>query len=190
MTGADGLIHLPSGELRYRVGDAIERELINHLAGTRRRVWLRVTSADDREVVVNRGQAVVDQMGGLLRDLFGNRSPAMVEVPSELRLGRRWRTAYRNRIPSGELEDCVYEFRVSGIDTVEVPAGRFRCYRIDGTGEAVGMGHSTALQGVKWVDPSTMLALRQRDIFKDNSSGQVIFDVEFVVSAIQRAPRS
>jgi hypothetical protein len=129
------------------VGNAFQFELFDHLNDKRGRIWQRVTAADDRRVEINGSEVVFDQMGGVLKNRFGEKDPALLIVPAELFTGRRWRSASWNTPRRGSREKVFVEIRVAGLEHVETPAGRFHADRIEFEGEAIGPNHATRIQG-------------------------------------------
>ena len=148
----------------------------------------RVTAASDTRVEINGGAAVLDQMGGLLVNRFGSRHPAQLMVPAELATGKRWQSAYTNTRPDGVLENCLVDYRVVGVETIEVPAGRFDTYRIQWDGEAVGPHNRTRLLHTHWVDPATMWHVRRLDRMQDRTGVDILREA-VEITALQRAPR-
>ena len=155
-------VALPSGVDRYRVGDEWSYERVDLLDGGRRQQLLqRVTAIQDGRVSVNDGMHVLDQMGGILRNRFGSKQPALLVIPSDLQVGRRWRTAFINKHDRQPPARSYYDGRVDALETVEVPAGRFRCYRLELQGESESeRGFGRLLRVRVWVDPTTMLKVR------------------------------
>ena len=180
---------LPSGVRRYLVGDFYQYEQIDHLAGTSQRIWWRVTAADDRLVEINGGKVVLDQMGGWIKDKFGVKDPPKLLVPAELFVGKRWRTAWWETPPDGARERSFRDLKVVGIETVEVPAGRFATYRVEASGEAIGPWHTTRGHATYWIDPVTMQIVRAEDAWRDRN-GREFYRTTRTAVKITRAPRS
>ncbi len=180
---------LPSGVRRYVVGDFYRYEQIDHLAGTSQRIGWRVTAADDRLVEINGGQVVLDQMGGWIKDKFGVKDPPMVLIPAELFVGKRWRTAWWETPPEGARVRSFRDLKVAGIETVEVPAGRFATYRVEASGEAIGPWHITRGHATYWIDPATMQIVRAEDSWFDRSGREFYRTTRQLVTST-RAPRS
>jgi hypothetical protein len=156
-----GVPVLQSGVNRFEVGDALTYERHDRLSNDRKPFTLTVTSADKDRVELNRGQAVWDQMGGVLRNRFGEKSPAAMSAPADIAIGKRWRTAFINTLPHGQVSSNHWDNHVAALDDVEVPAGTFRAYRIDRQGWArFAGGTPTRMTGTTWVDPRTMVAVR------------------------------
>jgi hypothetical protein len=156
-----GVEMLPSGVNRYEVGDTLVYERHDLLGNDNRPFTLKVTSADRERVELNNGQVVWDQMGGILRNRFGDKSPAAFLVPADIALGKRWRSAFINTVPHGQVSSNHWDSHVVALEDVDVPAGTFRAYRIDRQGWArFSGGASIRMTGTTWVDPRTMVAVR------------------------------
>ncbi len=153
---------LPPGVDRYRVGDQWEMERIDHLAGGQREFQpFRVTAIEGQRVLINGGAVVVDQMGGVILNPNGAKDPPVMVVPADLQVGKRWRSAFTNQRANGPRTQNFYDYRVLALEEVEVPAGRFLAYRLEGIGQAVFPNQTMSLRNVIWVDPATMLPVRQ-----------------------------
>jgi hypothetical protein len=156
-----GVQVLPSGVNRYEVGDVLTYERHDLLTNERRPVTLTVTYADKDRVELNHGQAVRDQMGGVLRNRFGEKSPASMSAPADIAIGKRWRSAFINTLPNGKVSSNHWDNHVAALEDIEVPAGTFRAYRIDRQGWArFAGGSATRMTGTTWVDPRTMQVVR------------------------------
>lgn len=167
---------LPSGADRYRAGDEWSYERVDLLDGGRRqRLVHRVTAIRNGQVIVNDGMNVVDQMGGILHNRFGTKQPALLMVPSDLQLGRRWRTAFINTRAGTPPARSYYDGRVEALENVDVPAGRFRCYRLELMGESENeRGGGRLLQVRVWVDPTTMLKVRDEIIQRERRDQRLL----------------
>ncbi|MGD9922911.1 MAG: caspase domain-containing protein, partial [Pseudorhodoplanes sp.] len=151
-------VSLASGADRYRVGDRLvydRTEFIN----TKRRT-LEVVAIEGERVVFGADGEVRDQMGSILENRFGVKSPGIVFIPSDLSLGKRWRTAFTNTNPRYGASLNYWDSRVVALEDVTVPAGTFRAYRIERVGQARYPKQITDLLGTTWVDPATMLEVK------------------------------
>ena len=127
------------------------------------RLWL------EPGVIVNDGASVFDQMGSVLKNRFGTKDPGVLNVPVDLAVGRRWRSAFTNTTPEGHTSVNFYEFRVVGLEEVSVPAGTFKAYKVERRGQARPVqGALTFMSGTAWIDPTTMFAVRNDYMFTVN----------------------
>ncbi len=154
---------LPAGADRFRIGDRYVYEVTDVLRPGEppRQVPRRVTDIRDGQVYFNGGESIATQTGVIVLNRAGRKDPGVLLVPSELRVGKRWRSAFTNtRVPGAPAARNFYEHRVAALEEVQVPAGRFQAYRIESVGESIGPSHANRLNSTVWIDPSTMTALR------------------------------
>lgn len=167
---------LPPGTDRFRVGDSWSMRRTNFLDGGKT-ADLRavVTAIDGPRVLVNGGEIIFDQMGGMLLNRFGAKDPALLGSPADLQVGKRWRSAFTNTRPGGPAARSFYEHRCTALEDLEVPAGRFKAFRVEAQGESVVHDHVRLLETVHWVDPATMTVLRQ-DIKQTGKARNVVME--------------
>jgi hypothetical protein len=179
-----------AGADRYRVGDAWEMEWIDHLGGRRERRPYEVTRVDGLRVWVNGGRVVMDQMGNIIENELGRRDPGILMVPSELAVGRRWRSAYSSTpIGGGVISRIVIDHRVEALEDIEVPAGRFRAWRVVMKGSSVRPSDASQLLATMWVDPASMWPLRFVRRFTAQVRGWVELDATEQMISMRRLPR-
>ncbi len=181
---------LAPGADRYRVGDAREMEWIDHLRGTRRRVPYEVTRLEGSRVLANGGRVVMDQMGNIIENELGRRDPGILMVPTELAMGRRWRSAYSNTPLSGSVTSrVIVDHRVEGLEDIEVPVGRFRAWRVAMSGTSVRPSDASVLKATMWVDPESMWPLRYVRHFTAMGRGWVELDATEEMVSMRRVRR-
>ena len=73
----------------------------------------------------------------LLLNRFGAKDPALLVSPADLQVGKRWRSAFTNTRPGGPTARSFYEHRCTALEDIEVPAGRFKAFRVEAHGEAL-----------------------------------------------------
>jgi Caspase domain len=168
---ADGVKPLATGAARYAVGDVFVVDVIDGFTKATRRVERRVTYADDTRVEFDGGESVSTQMGGLVRNFTGTKDPPIMMQPADIAVGKRWRSAFTNTTPTGVVETNFYEFRVVALEDVKVPAGTFKAYRVERSGEARRPGGFSRMTGTMWIDPTTMLSVRNDTMFR--SGGKI-----------------
>lgn len=185
------LVALPPGVDRYRVGDGWEALVTDHVAGgPPQSQRARVVSIEGGRVLVNRGQLVFDQMGNTLLNRFGRKEPGVQGAPADLAVGKRWRTAFTNHpLNGGPSERNFYDCHVSAIEDVEVPAGKFRTYRVERKGEAVRWNGARRLVATDWIDPQTMWRVKWTLHHSDLNKGWVEQHQSGEVTAFYRVPR-
>jgi len=137
----------------YRVGDRFEYRVIDQYTKNSRPLTLEVTAVDpaaDR-VEFNGGEQVSDFMGNIVANSRGSMSTPRQFYPSELEVGRRWRTEFRQDRRSGMTYFFRYKVRVAARERVTVPAGSFDAYRIEAEGFNVGL--NAYIKRTIWVAP-------------------------------------
>ena len=163
----DGVVPLSPTARRGNLGDELVIDLIDGFTKERRRTTFNVTYADDSRYEFNNGVDIYDQSGSLLKNRFGTKSPGVLVAPADMAVGKQWRSAFTNLRPDGVLETVFMDYRVTGYDTITVPAGTFKAFLVVGRGAATFPGGFTTLESRSWVDPATLLGLRREIIFRD-----------------------
>jgi hypothetical protein len=79
---------------------------------------------------------VATQLGTVLLEGGLRKVPGHVKVPAELHVGRRWSCRFDAfDDATGALKaKPQWHYRVAALETLEVPAGRFTAWRIEGQG--------------------------------------------------------
>jgi uncharacterized caspase-like protein len=133
------------------------------------RIRLEVTAADAERVEFNQGRVVTDQLGTSLVEAGVRKTPGHVKVPTELHVGKRWETAFdAHDLATGRLRARPrWSYRVAAHETVQVKAGRFKAWRIEGAGTdaLVTPGRprprERILKHQLWVDAATLVVLKE-----------------------------
>ena len=177
------------------MGDKYVYEEVDRLkSGAVRRYTSRVVLATDDRVEFAGGNLVLDQMGNILQNRTGIKKPGLLKVPADIALGKRWRTAYTNTRPDGEAVASYWDFRVVALEEIQVPAGSFRAFKIEGNGADKFIGRRTPLDGELasrqffWIDPLTMIELRGEQELRDGK-GKITYHVYRELVSYERAPR-
>lgn len=183
--GPDGVKPLASGKRRYNLGDEFVWDRVDRYTGAATRYTIRVIHADDRRVEFDSG-LVLDQMGTTLRNRFGVKNPGIINVPADIAVGKRWRTAFTNTPPRGETTTNFWEQHVTALEDVTVPAGTFRAFRLEGNGESRGSLSLLFTSMTMWIDPATMHMVRQDILFRNARGAITEYTSERLVS-VKRA---
>lgn len=183
--GKDALTALPSGVNRWQAGDSIVFENIDGFTKQSRRLTSYVTRADDRKVEFDGGQVVVDQMGGVLKNRFGVKDPAVLGVPADLAIGKKWRSAFRNVRPDGVIESSFWDSKVVGIEEMPFKSGKVKTFKVEKKGVATFPGGETQLSGTDWIDPASMMAIKSDRLFR--SGGKIVEYFSMNVLDVRRA---
>jgi hypothetical protein len=164
--GKDGVVSPQRGMPRYQVGDTFQYADFDFYGKERPPHRVVVTEVAGDVVVINGGAEVWDSLGNLIVDSNGRRSPAKMFFPSEMSVGKRWRSAY-DIVGTGGKGSLYWDFKVVGIETVSVPAGRFQAYRVEGYSEvSTGARQSETY----WVDPASFLMIKDEWVSRTGSN--------------------
>lgn len=120
----------------------------------------RVDLANNRVELSN---ALIDLTGGVLREGNSHRYDTPIQInPAELQVGRKWTSHFqRTGISPGAGN---YEFRITGREMIEVPAGKFFAFRIEATGWLPGrFSPSRRAEFTRWVVPGINFAVRREN---------------------------
>ena len=163
----DGVVAPAATTLRYKLGDEHVIEFVEGLFNTRRRVTSRVTFADSNRAEINNGSLIYDQTGVLLKDKYGTRSPGKLEAPSDMAVGKKWRTAYENIPTKGPVETNFFEYEVTALENLTVPEGTFKAYKVVGRGESRSQSNFHRMETKAWYDAASHRLLRLQYSFHE-----------------------
>lgn len=154
--GKDGVQVIRSGTRRSELGDAWLLRLTDLMTGASRDDTREVIEATDTRAVFSGSTPLVyDQMGNVIENFTGRKDPAVVSIPSEYVVGKRWRTVFDNLPANGPLDrGTYYDFRIAALEDVNLPRGRKRVFRVEGLGFTA---RGVQLSQTTWVDPPTGL---------------------------------
>jgi len=152
-------VALPDVRNRYATGDTLEYERIDGYTKLVTPVVARVTFADNELVEINKGQIVLTQQGGVLRDALGRNEPERLDFPADLTGGKKWRSAYTTQRSGGSKVAAHCDYEVVALEDVTVPAGTFKAFKVEKVCETSSAGLLVS-KGTTWIDPTTMLNVR------------------------------
>ena len=90
------------------------------------------------QVIINDGSMILTQGGVIVLNRTGRKDPGILIAPSEMQVGKRWRSAFTNvGAPGQPPARNFYDHRVTALEEVEVPAGRFKAFRVESVGETI-----------------------------------------------------
>lgn len=119
---------------------------------------MEVTDIKDGNYHFNGGRVVWDAMGNLVTNGTATRKPAKAFFPAELAVGKKWHNAYEAWQPSGKKLSLYWDFHIQALETITVPAGTFKAFRVEGTSHASDGEYQS---GTHWIDPERMLLLKE-----------------------------
>jgi hypothetical protein len=179
----DGLVTLSSGINRFKLGDSFSYEVTDGLTKLTERYTHTVTSADDLRVVMNNGEYEFDQMGGLLKNSFGVKDPAILQVPADIAEGKKWRSVFTNTNINGVTRN-YYDFQVVALEDLATSMGTIRAFKVQANGEANGRNNYTVMTNTLWIDPRTMHIIRSDRQFREN--GRIIEFTSTVMTSMKK----
>ncbi len=175
----------PLGRL-WTVGDEATYQDLDYYSNVVQRTFTnRVTLVDAEQdrVELNRGNMVVDQMGNAIK--LGPRtfSVPVQFFPSELYVGKRWAAAFEVTFRD-VTSNGVYDMRITAREKLQVPAGEFETFKIEGHGWNRRFGQR--LVNSIWVIPGLNFSVRQERAWY---TGARIYDSQKLVLVSARQYR-
>ncbi|MBV6409554.1 MAG: caspase family protein [Burkholderiales bacterium] len=139
-------------DLNYRIGDRYVFRSVDLLTKVEGKKLVNVVSevTDDR-VIYNKGALETDLLGNMLKRPDGATFGPSQFFVSEYHVGKKWSTRYSAKYASGHSDTIEIEFKVTGRETVTVPAGTFECFVVEGRGWVLSLG--MLLEYKYWVAP-------------------------------------
>ncbi|HUQ26305.1 MAG TPA: caspase family protein [Burkholderiales bacterium] len=137
----------------YKVGDLYTYNFMDLYSKVVARTnSLRITEITDTQVIYNNGAFITDLLGNgvLLGD--GRRVSPSQAVPTEYRVGKKWRTRFQVTHPRFGLFNTTFDIRIAARERLTVPAGTFDCYRLDALGQSEG-AQTIRLEVTTWMAP-------------------------------------
>jgi uncharacterized caspase-like protein len=114
-----------------------------------------VTEVSDDEVMFS-GGLVLDRLGNTRRTADGFRFTDNQNMPLEFLVGRKWTTRFRTfppNVPAHIRVMTEVEYKIVGREKIQVPAGSFDCYRVEGRGESVSPAGRADIRYISWYAP-------------------------------------
>lgn len=142
----------------FKVGDFYSYRVFDlDTKAESRKVEGRVTAVTNTEVIIDDGGSVLDLMGNTKTSSDGYRYTDNQNVPIEFYVGKRWKTkflAYPPHVRPHLRGESEMEYRITGRDTITVPAGTFDCFRVEGNGVSTSpKGGQLEVQRRVWYAP-------------------------------------
>ncbi len=119
----------------YRVGDTYTYKTIDLLTKLETdQQTQRVTALTDSEVIFGNGRRITDYLGNLIKNPRGQTFTGSQYFVSEYRMGKTWTTRFRGTRRSGDPDEWVLDFKVVARENINVPAGTFDAFKVEGEG--------------------------------------------------------
>ena len=142
-------------DVNYQVGDSYTYvHLDRDSREMRRRTTTTVIEVSDSEVIFDRG-LILDRLGNTVQSGGGGRRfTARQDLPLEFAVGKKWTTRFSTVNVRGKTSRSHFNFRITGRETITVPAGTFDCFVIEGEGYAINENNFSIRLGLKrWMAP-------------------------------------
>jgi hypothetical protein len=139
-------------DLTFRVGDRYvyrPSDLLTKVEG--KEIVNAVTEVTEDRVIFNNGALVTDLLGNLLKRPDGTSFSQSQFFISEYSVGKKWTTRYAIHFARGGQDTIELDFKVTGRESITVPAGTFDCFRVEGSGWVLGISQQTDWKF--WVAP-------------------------------------
>jgi hypothetical protein len=169
-------------ERRYSVGDKFAFNVIDGLTHIAKPLEMTVTAVDPQQerVEFNRGVYVADLMGNIVTNDRGVFSTPRQFYPAELYVGKKWKTMFKQKRPNGTTYTFEYDVRVTGRETITVPAGTFDTFKIEARGFNLQLGAS--LSRNIWVAPGVAADIAHEIVVRLRNSTIDQFDRQELVA--------
>jgi uncharacterized caspase-like protein len=142
---------------------------------------LRITEINDTQVIYNNGRLVTDLLGNGVRLPDGRRLTPSQVVPTEFKVGKKWRTRFNVTHPKfGEFR-TTFDIRIAARERVTVPAGTFECYRLEGLGQSEG-AQTIRLEVTTWMAPDRCRRPIARNEIRRNQHVLIVAERQELVS--------
>jgi len=153
---------------RFKVGDVFQFQMSDALTNVPgERYTSRVTSIEGDIVKINDGSSISTVLSGAVKNRGGTYDPPFGGLPVELQVGKKWSGRSANTFTDGIVYQLQLEARISGLETVTVPAGTFQTYVVRTT-----MYSSSGNTFVRtfWIDPRYGVPVKWEEIGRRGSS--------------------
>jgi hypothetical protein len=160
----------PLGRI-YTLGDEATFRQTDILTGLEERTYtLRVTRVDydDDRVEFNQGNTITDLMGNTIRSGLVQFNTPVQFTPAEFQIGKKWTAAF-SRNKDGVTSNVYCDLQIVKRETINVPAGSFDAFRIDGEGWNTSFGNR--LEERIWLVPGLNFLIRRESIRRGRKGG-------------------
>jgi len=154
-----------SGLGNYSIGDTYTYEKTDMISGLiEKRFSETITEITKAHIIFNDGERITDYFGNDLKSPNERILSPTQFHPDEYYLGQKWATRYEviafhglqggsggSQVPGKAIHE--YEFRVLNREKINVLAGVFNAFRVDGVGHGETARHNTKY----WIDPEKCL---------------------------------
>ena len=143
---------------RFKVGDRYEFQISDALTNVPgEKYTTRITSIEGNIVNINNGNSIQTVLGSIIKNRQGTYDPPFGGLPVELQVGKKWTSRTSNTFTDGKVYDLQMEGKITGRETVTVPAGTFQTFVIQTTTFS-SSGSASIFKW--WVDPRYGVAVK------------------------------
>ena len=145
---------------RFRLGDEFTVAVSDTLTGVvSGRSVQRVTKVSDNAVEINQGTELLQPMGSVIQSASGKFYPPFSPFPAEFKLGKTWSSYSMQSDGSGPAEMLRAAHKITGRETITVPAGTFETWVVETRTVGNPMRPEGQQGGIRtytiksWIDP-------------------------------------
>ena len=160
--------------LRFKVGDRFEIQSTDLLTGllAERTVW-NVTAIEVDVIQINGGQRVLTPLGATLKNDRAQYEPFNPNGGgfAAYQVGKKSSNRFRQNSFDGRTYDATSEAKITGRETITVPAGTFQTFVIE---RAQFYSDGTSLKVKSWLDPRYGVPIRIEELQRRSKGGEVL----------------
>jgi uncharacterized caspase-like protein len=145
----------------------------------------RITEVNDTRVIYNNGQGITDLLGNPVRVADGRRFSPSQLVPTEYRVGKKWRTRFRVTHPRFGDFNNTFDLRIVARERVTIPAGTFECYKVEALGQVEGTTGVQRFEITNWMAPDKCRRTIARNEIRRNQYTITFAERQELISFIQ-----
>ena len=153
---------------RYKTGDVYEfqfSDLLTNLPGEKGSI--RVTSIEGDNVMFNNGSAIATVLSAAIKNNNGTFDPPLNGLPVELQVGKKWSSRAANTFTDGRIYQLQSETKITGVETITVPAGTFQTYVVE---TQLFSSSGVTFKQKYWIDPRYGTAIKFENLGRRGSN--------------------
>ncbi len=153
---------------RYKVGDVYQFQLSDLLTDVPgEKGTIRVTSIEGDNVNFNNGSSVATILSAAIKNNNGTFDPPLNGLPVELQVGKRWSSRSANAFNDGRTYQLQADTKITGIETITVPAGTFQTYVVE---TQLFSSSGVTFKQKFWIDPRYGAAIKFENLGRRGSN--------------------
>ena len=166
---------------RYKVGDVYQfqfSDLLTNVPGEK--ASIRVTSIEGDSVMFNNGSTISTILSAAIKNNNGTFDPPLNGLPVELQVGKKWSSRSANAFTDGRTYQLQSDTKITGIESVTVPAGTFQAYVVE---TQLFSSSGVTFKQKYWIDPRYGAAIKFESLGR--RGGNVVVSVRRELTSIQ-----